>query len=56
MPSSPCPAPSLVAAAPRPVSSTWIEMRCGAHWSITVALAEGPPCLSTFVSASWQMR
>src|SRR5699024_10506627 len=56
IPSSPCPAPSELAAAPRPSSSTCSTRLPGVHCTSAVALAPGPACLRMFVSDSWAIR
>src|SRR5699024_295255 len=56
MPSSPWPAPSEPAAAPRPSSSTCSTRLPGAHCTSTVALAPGPACLRMFVNDSCAIR
>ena len=52
----PWPAPSPSAAAPRPSSLTSTHERVGDHCTSTVTVGSGPACLSTLVSASWQIR
>src|SRR5690625_4146933 len=56
MPTRPCPAPSDVAAAPRPSSSTEMVSPSVFHSVVTIAAASGPPCLRMFVSDSCTIR
>src|SRR5690606_4090390 len=56
MPSRPWPAPSDVAAAPRPSSDTSRTTLAAFHCCRTVTVGSGPACLSTLVRDSWHTR